>query len=323
MPGRSFAFLSMLRVATTLLVALARSLPGQSAYYNLDSGRPTRVEDAVATERAELELQLLPFRGEWVGDGTRRLRYEPKAAYGVLPLTEIELRIPVVETRGPNSAPAVGVASAGLGVLHAFNVETSWPAMALAAELVLPIGSMSAPTGSYSVKGLLTKTFRYARMQLNVAGGTWSVRGSPVAVPQGYTCGNAPGVPPCLIPDVPCNVIPVGFAVTSSVACAPGAALPNGSSSSASAGSRTTGPHWTAALGVDHTFPLRSTLVVADVVVDRFAGLYRRDDWTAELGVRHQLALQLVLDAGVSRRFAGTTQSTSLTVGLSYSMPWR
>jgi hypothetical protein len=85
----------------------------------------------------------------------------------------------------------------------------------------------------------------------------------------------------------------------------------------------TTGAHWMAALGVDHTWPLISTLVVADVVVDRFDGLYPLDDWTAELGLRRQLAPQLVFDLGVSRRFAGTTQSTSLTVGLSYSMSMR
>jgi hypothetical protein len=83
----------------------------------------------------------------------------------------------------------------------------------------------------------------------------------------------------------------------------------------------TTGAHWMAALGIDHTWPLISTLVVADIVVDRFDGLYVHDDWTAELGLRRQVAPQLVFDLGLSRRFAGTTQSTSVTVGLSYSMP--
>jgi hypothetical protein len=78
-----------------------------------------------------------------------------------------------------------------------------------------------------------------------------------------------------------------------------------------------------AALGIDHAWPLISTLAVADIVIDRFDGLYPLDDWTAELGLRRQVAPQLVFDFGVSRRFAGTTQSTSLTVGLSYSMSMR
>lgn len=36
---------------------------GQVAYYNLDAGRPTRVEDALPAARYELEMQLRPFLG--------------------------------------------------------------------------------------------------------------------------------------------------------------------------------------------------------------------------------------------------------------------
>jgi hypothetical protein len=242
-------------------------------------------------------------------------------AYGVLPLTEIELRVPFVQVRAPSAPTVVGVASAGVGALHAFNVETSWPALAIAGEVVLPVGSLAAPIASYSVKGLASRTFRFGRVHLNLGGGTWSVRTSPVPVPQGYTCGNAPGVPPCLIPDVPCDIVPVLQSATSSLACAP-TALPN-ATGAAVPPSRSTGPHWTAALGLDHTFPLMSTLVAASIIVDRFAGLYPLDDWTAEIGARRQLTPQVVLDVGIGRRFAGTTQSTSATVGISYSMPLR
>jgi hypothetical protein len=69
--------------------------------------------------------------------------------------------------------------------------------------------------------------------------------------------------------------------------------------------------------------PFVSTLFVADVVFDRFEDLYPLDDWTAEIGVRRQLAPQLVADLGVGRRFAGTTQETSVTFGVSYSAPLR
>jgi hypothetical protein len=304
-----------------IVLLATRVAAAQSGYYNLDSGRPTRIEDAVATPRGELEMQLLPLRVEWVGDGTQRLRFEPKLAYGVLPLTEIELRIPLVDVRAPTSGSAIGIASAGLGALHAFNAETSWPALALAAEVVLPVGSLSAPTPSYSVKALMSKTFPFARFELNVGGGTWSVRTSPASpVPAGYTCGNAPGVPPCLIPDVPCDVVPSELRAGPSFACAPAASL-SATSTTASSGSRSTGPHWTAALGIDHTLPLVSTLLTANVIVDRFEGLYPLSDWTAEIGLRRQVAPQLVFDLGVGRRFAGTTQSTSVTAGLSYSTP--
>jgi hypothetical protein len=86
---------------------------------------------------------------------------------------------------------------------------------------------------------------------------------------------------------------------------------------------QTSGLHWTAGLGLDHTFPIISTLVAADLVVDRFEGLYPLADWTAELGVRHQLTPELIVDAGVARRFAGTTQSTSLILGISFDAPLR
>ena len=304
--------------AVLLAMVCTRAARAQTGYYNLDSGRPTRVEDAISTPRGELEVQVLPIRLESLGDGTQRFRVEPKVAYGILPLTEIELRVPLLYTRSPNASPTTGIASAGVGALHAFNAETSWPALALAAEAVLPVGSMSATTVSYSVKGLLTKTLPFARFHLNAGGGTWSIRPPPAPTFGGTLCGNAPGVPPCLIPDVPCSVAPMSVTEGPSFACMPAASV---GTTSAAGSSPTSGAHWTASLGIDHTFPLASALVIADIVVDRYDGLYLLDDWTTELGFRSQVAPQLVFDVGLARRFAGSTQSTSFTVGATYSLP--
>jgi hypothetical protein len=310
-------------VAIAFAIGPARRLTAQTGYYNLDSGRPTRVEDAMPTALQEIELQFLPLRVERLGDGTERLRFEPKIAYGILPRTEIEARMPLMDVRVPHSAEATGIASAALGALHAFNSETgSVPALAVAAEWVLPVGSLSAAVGSYSVKGLATKTLPFGRLHVNVGGGTWSARipGASSST-AGTLCGNAPGVPPCLIPDVPCDLVPGALAPNGSTAfsCAPAA----GAAIVASGAPRTTGPHWTAGLGVDRTLPMISTLLTADLVVDRFAGLYTRDDWTAEIGVRRQLTPELIADVGAGRRFAGTTQSTSVVFGISYSAPLR
>ena len=121
------------------LVAMCQGrAAAQSDYYNLDAGRPTRVEDAVPTARHELEVQLANFRLERMGDGTLRWRLEPKLAYGVLPFTEIELRAPVMRIvpRAP-AATSTGIASLGLGAMHAFNLETSTvPAIALGGEFL-------------------------------------------------------------------------------------------------------------------------------------------------------------------------------------------
>src|SRR5256885_83338 len=94
------------------LSLIARGAAGQSAYYNLDSGRPTRVEDAAPTPLGELELQFLLLRLEWLGDGTQRQRYEPKLSYGLLPMTELEVRFPIVRSISPGMPETIGLASA-------------------------------------------------------------------------------------------------------------------------------------------------------------------------------------------------------------------
>lgn len=308
--------------ACAALLLCSRPLAGQTGYYNLDSGRPMRIEDAIPTELREIELQFLPLRGERVSDGTERFRLEPKIAYGLLPRTEVEVRVPLMDVRVPNSSESVGVASIAIGALHAFDVETGMiPAFAVAAELVAPAGSLSAPIGSYSVKGLLTKTLPFGRVHLNAGGGTWSARVPTSSSTAGTLCGNAPGVPPCMIPDVPCNVAPTtNSGMSPSYFCAPAAAT---EAAAVSGGPPSSGAHWTAGIAFDHTLPMISTLFAADLVVDRFARLYPLDDWTAELGVRHQLTPELIADAGVARRFAGTTQSTSVVLGISYAAPLR
>lgn len=198
----------VLALAFAAVLLDASAVVAQSAFYNLDSGRPTRVEDALPTPRGELEIQFLPIRAEWLGDGSQRQRLEPKVAYGLLPMTEVEMRVPFVHTRAADGSATTGAASAAIGTLHAFNVETSWPALALAGELVLPVSTLSAPTAPYALKALATKTFRFGRVELNAGGGTWSIRlppPGPVATPN--QCGD-PGQPPCLPPDLPCNVVP-------------------------------------------------------------------------------------------------------------------
>jgi hypothetical protein len=299
-----------------LLLTGASAARAQSGYYNLDVGRPTRVEDAVPTPKGELEVQFLPLRAEWVGGGTLRQRFEPKLAYGIFGLTEVEARLPIVHVQTAGSASVIGVASAAMGALHAFNVETAWPALAVSGEVVLPIGSISASATTYAVKGLMTKTFSIGRLEVNIGGGTWSIRvprQGPVVVPN--QCGD-PGQPVCIPPDVACSIAPAPTMPTMSLACATPA-----SAATLITGRRSTGAHWTASLGFDHTFPLRSTLIVAAISVDRFDGLYPLDNWTAEVGARKQLTPQLVGDLGVGRGFVGSTQSTTMNFGMSYATP--
>jgi hypothetical protein len=323
-----------LRWTVVSLVALLVAAPSQGqGYYNLDAGRPGRVEDAAPTPRYELDLQFLPVRFEQLANGTRRWRMDQKASVGVAPFTELELRAPIllIDSPSPGVPITSGLGGLAVGGMHAFGLETGRvPAVAVAGEWLLPVGSLAARVGSYSAKLLATKTFALVRVHANASYGSWSVRPAPSA--NAPVCGNfipAPGapVPPgCVatLPDTPCDRLPSPGAVRSTtaeplssraLACAATvvrAAVPE----QASVGSR-----WMSGVGLDHALALSSTLLSADVVAERYIGLFPSTDWTGELGVRHQWSPQVVLDAGLARHFTGALRSNSATIGLSYEMP--
>jgi hypothetical protein len=312
-----------------------RHAAGQSGYYNLDAGRPNRVEDASATSLYALDFQLAPLRVERLAGGTIRYRSEPKLSYGVLPFTEVEVRVPLIRVEPPRASgakPVMGASSVGLGVLHALNLETTRvPAIAFAAEWLVPAGGLAPPHASYVVKAMATKTTSLIRLHANGGVGTYSVRASAAAPADSLVCSNDPfsqfrilpeGQKPCstgppIIIDLPCNVTSTE-GVTPHAMCM--GAAPD---SAAPAAPLTRGRRWFGALGFDHAFALRSTLVSADVVAERFLGLYPLTDWTAELGVRKQLSPRFLLDAGAARKFAGSILSSSATLGVTYEMATR
>ena len=328
------ANVSRLALGVLLTATFPSVAASQTEYYNLDSNRPFRVEDAVPTERRSLDVQLAPVRLDAFVAGARRWRVEPKLSYGIASLTEIELRVPVLFVQpGATGAPAtLGLTSIGIGGMRAINTETSlFPAVAISAEVLVPAGSLAPPKASYAFKGLLTKTMSLARLSINGSYGTYSV---VPAAPVSAACHLLPpGSPGCTgrpsVPDVPCSAAPTG----SAAAERPGdsrdlmrgsAAL---SSSCLTAGQsfvptepRAFGNRWFAGATVDHTFALSSTLVGADLFAERLIGLYALVDWTAEIGVRRQWSPHVVFDAGISRHFAGTAPSTAITVGATYSV---
>jgi hypothetical protein len=310
-----------------LLAAPAYRAEAQG-YYNLDAGRPGRIEDATPTERHELEIQLLSLRFEQFAAGTRRWRTDAKVAYGVAPFTEVELRVPVVvvDPSAAGAATSVGVSGLAIGVLHALTIETgAIPALAVAGELSLPVGGLAAPVGSWSAKLLGSKSFPLARLQVNVGYGSWSVRPAPAAAP-GCPASPAPGEvpppgcgepPPVYIPDTPCDRAPIGAMLT----CAATSPRALAGAAAVAGEPATVGSRWMAAIGADHAFALSSTLVSAGVVAERFIGLYDALDWSAEVGLRRQLTPQLVADVGVTRHFFGIARSNAITVGFSYGIP--
>lgn len=321
--------------------AAGTPLSAQTQYHNLDGGRPVRVEGTEPTARFAVDVDVAPFQVERLAGGTMRYRAEPKITYGALPFTEVELRVPLVQVNPPSASGALstsGVAGVSLGAMHAFNVETTrFPAVALDAEVSLPVGGLAGDKSSYIVKGLLTRTTSLGRVHLNAGVGTYAIRSARqsasgcdstrprVRAPGDTTCGG--GVP--VIIDVPCDLSPGANGRLSTMAASRCmATLPESSTTTAitaASSTRSSGRRWFGGAAFDHSLPLHSTLLVADVFAERFIGLFPRIDWTAEVGARHQVTPILVVDVGVGRRFAGTTQSVTFVVGATYQFatpPW-
>lgn len=146
----------------------ARPADAQTDYYNTDTGRPTRVEDAYATERFALDLHLAPLTVERHG-GRTAWTLDPEIAYGLLPRTQIELGVPLAY-RESGGGRRLGLAGLDLTALYNFNVETgSWPAVATRAGALLPVGRFAPEDVQPYLQGMATRTYRWARFHANVA----------------------------------------------------------------------------------------------------------------------------------------------------------
>jgi hypothetical protein len=154
--------LSLLLLATPAVAA------AQTDYYNTDRNRPIRIEDAYATERYSFDAHLAPVRLQRSTGAVYSWGVDPEVAYGILPRTQLEVGVPVAFIDLATSENHAGVTGLDISVLHNLNVETSTvPAFAIRATVLAPVGSL-APERTYpSVQGMLTRTFRWARLHVN------------------------------------------------------------------------------------------------------------------------------------------------------------
>lgn len=153
--------------AALTLAATAHQAAAQTDYYNTDAGRPIQVEDAYAVERRAVELQVAPLRLERARGGTYQWGLEPKVALGLLPRTQLELGLPLAVVDAGPAGHTAGLAGVDLSVLHNLNAETSIPALAVAADVLIPAGGLGPDRAYPSVKGIATKTFPWARVHVN------------------------------------------------------------------------------------------------------------------------------------------------------------
>jgi hypothetical protein len=152
------------------------TLAAQTDYYNTSVGRPLRIEDAAPVEYRAIELDVAPLRFEGAR-GARRWSLHPETTIGILPRTQLQLAIPLTYRDRPSDAPR-GVSGIEISALHAFNAETSIPALAISADVLLPVGPLGGDATYGTVKGIMTRTLPWARFHLNAqysAGPTASV----------------------------------------------------------------------------------------------------------------------------------------------------
>lgn len=160
-----------LQIGLTLLCALVAGPltytvgSAQTDYYNLDRHRPTRIEDAVATELYAVGVKLAPLRIEQAADGSlSRWMLLPELSYGITPGTSLEVGVPIVARVEGDT----GVGAVELSLFHSLNVETTrLPALAVRGDLELPVGSEGSNTVVRSLSVIGTRTTRLARFHLN------------------------------------------------------------------------------------------------------------------------------------------------------------
>ncbi len=156
----------LLRFVAVAFVVTTGELHAQTDFYNTSTRRPIRIEDAVPIEYRAVELNVAPVRVDFLKDQTRYWTLQPEATIGILPRTHLQLTMPIAYVDHATMS-ARGVAGLGLSLLHAFNMETSVPALAIAADVSLPVGPLGGESTYGTLKGIVTRTFPWARLHAN------------------------------------------------------------------------------------------------------------------------------------------------------------
>ena len=164
-PKSSVVLVTPSRAITSCVLLLGPALlSAQPAYFsNTDAGRPLRTEDAPALPRYALDLHLAPV---WRTSSDASVWGASAGAYyGLVPRTQVEIEIPVIvqSVAGSTQTDLLGVR---LAAQHNLNVERrAWPAIAVEGGVRIAAGEVRRT--HTSIKGIATKTFRWARLHVN------------------------------------------------------------------------------------------------------------------------------------------------------------
>lgn len=137
------------------VLLLAAPLSGQTDFYNLDHGRPLRVEDAYTTKRGAFELQLSPVSLSQDRGGS--LLYSPslELKHGLFPGVELSLGLDLETVRG---GPATDDSSADLEVSSLVNLWVEGAALPAAAIRITGHRPLeSERSAGAQIRGILTR----------------------------------------------------------------------------------------------------------------------------------------------------------------------
>src|SRR5687768_16650633 len=166
--GRARTIHGWMVAAGLVLACVPRAGAAQTDYYNTDAARPVRIEDAYPTERYAFELQVAPLRLQRGPGGAYTWEIAPELAYGVLPHTQVEIGFPIVWADPGTHHEVQGLAGIELAALYNLNVETeTLPALAVAGEVLLPVGSLAADHVYPALKAIVTRTLPFGRVHAN------------------------------------------------------------------------------------------------------------------------------------------------------------
>ncbi len=160
-------------------VATPATAFSQTDYRNLDDGRPILTEDAFVVDLHAFEF-LAPLAFDADVSGTKRYLTQPELEYGVLPNSQLGLKLPVgvVDSGGISTFGLGGIQLSGLYNIN--NEGWALPAVSARLDLLLPAGAVAYAGTLATFKLIASRTFGLVRLHVN---GAWTFGRSSSDVP--------------------------------------------------------------------------------------------------------------------------------------------
>ena len=168
--------------AAAFAIFRAAPLAAQTDFRNLDEGRPTHTEDALPVDRYGFEL-VLPYALE-AEDETRLHLTTPELVYGVRPGGEVGLALPLAALDEVDGTTWALAGTRLFALQNLVGEGPAAPALALRADLSLPVGGFGGDDPVLSLKAIGTRSWGPIRAHANASVTPTSDEPGPAAEPE-------------------------------------------------------------------------------------------------------------------------------------------